>query len=137
MSFLYNKIPTPKVFTNSKQMFQQREKELRTYHRNKSKDCAIFICYKNLEITYMIHTLRFFNSNYFLLCFPIILRHYLLPTILTIFFAISSGERTKSIHPLAMALSGISGCLAVSGFCANVIPPASLILHIASAPSPS
>src|SRR5665647_2631029 len=27
--------------------------------------------------------------------------------------AISSGERTKSIHPLAMALSGISGCPAV------------------------
>ena len=27
----------------------------------------------------------------------------------TIFLAISSGDRTKSTHPLAMALSGISG----------------------------
>jgi hypothetical protein len=49
-------------------------------------------------------------------------------------FAISSGERIKSIHPLAIALSGISGCAAVSGFCAMVIPPTSLMPHKASAP---
>src|SRR5665213_2833821 len=30
--------------------------------------------------------------------------------------AIFSGERIKSIHPLAMALFGISGCPAVSSF---------------------
>lgn len=29
--------------------------------------------------------------------------------------AISSGERMKSMQPLAMALSGMSGCFAVSG----------------------
>ena len=37
--------------------------------------------------------------------------------------AISSGESTKSIQPLAMALSGISGWLAVFSFCAMVMPP--------------
>ena len=37
-------------------------------------------------------------------------------TIRFIFLDISSGERTKSIHPLAIALIGISGCDAVSGF---------------------
>jgi hypothetical protein len=30
--------------------------------------------------------------------------------------AISSGERIKSMHPLSIAVSGISGCVAVSGF---------------------
>ena len=33
----------------------------------------------------------------------------------TISLAISSGDRIKSIHPLAIALRGISGCPAVSG----------------------
>jgi hypothetical protein len=51
--------------------------------------------------------------------------------------AISSGERIKSIHPLAIALPGMSGCPAVSGFCAIVMPPASLMPHSAAAPSPS
>jgi hypothetical protein len=51
--------------------------------------------------------------------------------------AICSGERTKSIHPLSIALSGISGCPAVSGFCATVIPPTSFMPHNAAAPSPS
>jgi hypothetical protein len=51
--------------------------------------------------------------------------------------AISSGERTKSIHPLAMALLGMSGAPAVSIFWAIVIPPTSLIPHSAAAPSPS
>lgn len=55
----------------------------------------------------------------------------------TISLAISSGERIKSIHPLAIALCGISGCPAVSGFCAMVMPPTSFIPHSASAPSPS
>src|ERR1035437_3536200 len=41
--------------------------------------------------------------------------------------AISSSQRTKSIHPLGMALSGISGCPAVSSFWAMVIPPTSLM----------
>ena len=31
-------------------------------------------------------------------------------------WAISSGDRIKSIHPLAIALPGMSGCPAVSGF---------------------
>jgi hypothetical protein len=54
----------------------------------------------------------------------------------TISLAISSGERIKSIHPLALALLGISGCSEVSGFCAIVMPPATLIPHSASAQSP-
>lgn len=33
-----------------------------------------------------------------------------------IFSPISSGDNTKSTHPLSIALSGMSGCLAVSGF---------------------
>lgn len=41
----------------------------------------------------------------------------------TIFPAISSGDRMKSIHPLAIALSGMSGWVAVSSFCAMVVPP--------------
>ena len=45
----------------------------------------------------------------------------------TISRAISSGERTKSMHPLAIALSGMSGCPAVSSFCAMAMPPTSLI----------
>ena len=59
------------------------------------------------------------------------------PAIRTISRAMSSGERTKSIHPLAIALAGMSGWLAVSGFCAMVMPPTSLMPHKASAPSPS
>jgi len=55
----------------------------------------------------------------------------------TISPAISSGERIRSMQPLAMALSGMSACLAVSGFWAIVIPPMSLMPHSASAPSPS
>jgi len=58
-------------------------------------------------------------------------------TIRKILCAISSGERTKSMHPVAIALSGISGCLAVSSFCAMVTPPASFMPHSAVAPSPS
>src|ERR1035437_10066035 len=34
-----------------------------------------------------------------------------------------SGESTKSTHPLAIALSGMSGWAAVSSFCAMVVPP--------------
>ena len=34
--------------------------------------------------------------------------------------AISSGDSTKSMHPLAIALSGISGWIAVLSFCAMV-----------------
>jgi hypothetical protein len=59
------------------------------------------------------------------------------PAIRTISLAISSGERTKSIHPLAIALSGMSGCPAVSSFCAIVTPPTSFMPHSAAAPSPS
>ena len=39
----------------------------------------------------------------------------------TICFAISSGDITKSMQPLAMALSGISGWMAVSSFWAIVM----------------
>jgi hypothetical protein len=42
--------------------------------------------------------------------------------ILAISTAISSGERIRSMHPLAMALDGISACPAVSGLCAMVTP---------------
>jgi hypothetical protein len=58
-------------------------------------------------------------------------------TIRVISAAMPSGDRTKSMHPLAMALAGISGCPAVSGFCAMVVPPASLMPQSAAAPSPS
>ena len=40
-------------------------------------------------------------------------------------------------HPLAMAVSGIPGCPAVSGSWAMVMPPTSLIPWSATAPSPS
>ena len=43
----------------------------------------------------------------------------------TISLAISSGERTKSIYPLAIALPGMSGLPAVSSLCAMVMPPTS------------
>jgi hypothetical protein len=46
--------------------------------------------------------------------------------------AISSGERIKSIHPLSVALKGISGCAAVSSFCAIVMPATSFMLHRAA-----
>jgi hypothetical protein len=58
-------------------------------------------------------------------------------TMRTISLAMSSGERMKSMHPLAIALSGMSGCAAVSSFCAMVIPPTSLMPQRAAAPSPS
>ena len=51
--------------------------------------------------------------------------------------AISSGDKTKSMHPLAIALSGMSGWLDVLNFCAMVMPPTSLIPQSAAAPSPS
>ena len=55
----------------------------------------------------------------------------------TISSAILSGERTRSMHPVAIALAGISGTPAVSSLCAIVVPPTSLIAHNAAAPSPS
>jgi hypothetical protein len=41
------------------------------------------------------------------------------------------------MHPLAIALSGMSGMAAVSSRCAMVRPPALRISQSASAPSPS
>ena len=41
------------------------------------------------------------------------------------------------MHPLAIALAGMSGSSAVSSFCAMVTPPTSRISQSASAPSPS
>jgi hypothetical protein len=51
--------------------------------------------------------------------------------------AMPSGDRMRSTHPLAIALSGISGCSAVSSFWAIVTPPTSRMTHSAWAPSPS
>ena len=50
-------------------------------------------------------------------------------------FAISSGGRMKSTHPLSMALCGMPACRADSSRCANVIPPTALISHSPSVPS--
>lgn len=50
---------------------------------------------------------------------------------------ISSRERIKSMHPLPIALAGLSGPRAVSSLCAMITPPTSLISQRASAPSPS
>ena len=47
--------------------------------------------------------------------------------------AISSDERIKSMYPLAIALSGMCACPAVSGFCAIVMPPTSFNPHDAAA----
>jgi len=55
----------------------------------------------------------------------------------TISSAIFSGDRTKSMQPLAIALAGMSGCEAVSSLWAMVMPPTFLIPHKAAAPSPS
>ena len=44
-------------------------------------------------------------------------------------------RRPTSTHPLAIALAGMSGCSAVSGFCAIVTPPTSRMAQSASAPS--
>jgi uncharacterized OsmC-like protein len=41
----------------------------------------------------------------------------------TISAPISSGVKTRSMQPLEMALSGMSGCLALAGDCAMVMPP--------------
>ncbi len=41
----------------------------------------------------------------------------------------SSGERTESTHPLAIALSGMSGCPAVSNFCKAGTPLSTLELR--------
>jgi hypothetical protein len=60
---------------------------------------------------------------------PLCLRKVSPRAIRTISSAISSGERTKSMHPVAIALSGISGCAAVSSFCAMVMPAASFMPH--------
>jgi len=38
------------------------------------------------------------------------------------------------MHPVDIALSGISGCAAVSSFCAMVMPPALFMPHSAAAP---
>jgi hypothetical protein len=53
------------------------------------------------------------------------------------FPAIPSGERIKSIRPLPIALSRISGCPAVSSLCSIVMPSPSLMSHSVAAPSPS
>jgi hypothetical protein len=53
----------------------------------------------------------------------------------TICFAISSGDKMKSIQPVSTALSGISGWITVLDFCAIVMPPTSLIPQSAAAPS--
>ncbi len=55
----------------------------------------------------------------------------------TISCAMSSGDRTKSMQPLAIALCGMSGWVAVLSFCAMVMPPTSWMPHSAAAPSPS
>ncbi len=51
--------------------------------------------------------------------------------------AMLSGARTKSMHPVSIALSGMSGCAAVSSRWAIVTPPASFMPQSAAAPSPS
>jgi hypothetical protein len=55
----------------------------------------------------------------------------------SICLAIFSGDKTKSMQPVAIADSGILGTIAVSSFWAMVMPPISLIPQSASAPSPS
>jgi hypothetical protein len=50
---------------------------------------------------------------------------------------LQASNRMRSTHPLAIELSGISGCSAVSTFRAIVTPPTSRIAHSARAPSPS
>ena len=57
--------------------------------------------------------------------------------ILRIWAAMFSGERMKSIQPVSIALSGMSGTPAVSGFWAMVMPPISRMPQRAAAPSPS
>jgi hypothetical protein len=49
---------------------------------------------------------------------------------------ICCGERTKSMHPLSIALSGISGCWSAVGFCATLMPPTSLMPHSAAVSRP-
>ena len=49
--------------------------------------------------------------------------------------AISSGGRTRSTAPLAMALCGMPGCCADCSSWANVTPPAALISQMPSVPS--
>ena len=49
--------------------------------------------------------------------------------------AISSGGRTRSIAPLAIALCGMPACWADCSSWANVRPPAALISEMPSVPS--
>lgn len=50
------------------------------------------------------------------------------------FFAMSSADNTEALRPLFIALSGMSGWIAVVKLCAIVMPPTSLISHSATAP---